>query len=369
MSFREELRFNPFEKYERYVEEISKKFNYTSRQQTLLLLMIPALIQVQGEQNEQTILDTLRNVPLVEVSSGTTMYDVLQEYKNKDIERRNRAGFVNDGDMKRAVGVYHSSPILGIDKNGQICIVGRNRVVAYRMMSQTYDMTSIVTASHEITHAIKNNNLPYQIEKDDDGSDILIERVGLILSKSTIKKEGESFILEEIGESGTGIEEGLTVLDEEKIVNVILGYLRQYGNFLTDEQKSFFAGIDINKEYISSSYMKQKAIARYILESGNLASLIPKVQMSGDNDLLIRTYNDTFADGRDHWAKIMELTDESLLIHYDKFAHMFGLEEWIKVNGQKEKANMCAIKEEILGYRNAYDSDKTRRGENIEQGQ
>lgn len=353
MGLREDIKYNPFERNREFINEISQKFGYTPRQQALLTVMMPAMIECYESENEHMIQELLREVEMIEATGDTTIYDVVKSKPNTGIEERdNGKKTVTEGELRRASGVHHVDTPLDIDENGEIRIEGkRTNYVAYRTHYESYTIDEVGGMLHELSHALKAQEVPYELVTSEDGTQILTERDGLIVRVYRVFKENGKIVKELLSEIGVGLEEATTVVDEKQMADIVLRLLRENGDLLSEEEKQFFSGIDVNKEFESNSYTVVSGAAERLQKDPILKQSMRRAQLKGDLRRLENEYNQTVGDTEsNHWKLLNDRVDELVVIGYDKFANIFDLENWLRENEEREMQVINSIAGEIKLY-------------------
>ena len=355
MSFREDIKFKPEEKYRKILEKINNKYNYDEKTYSLLQILIPELIQYYGSEYEEHIINALENNQIIRVNSPKLVGENIRQLK----ETAQNSGTIytldSDSEVEQvASGVYDSVVVLKENENKEIEIAERKGIIVY---NEGTPIIEIAVLAHELSHAIKSSKNEYTIENV-NGRNKLNVRSGLIQEVYDISQtENGQFILKKETRENVGIEEGINSLDEENIVNNILQGKNVDISLLTENAKKYLEHLQQEKSYSSDGYRIQRAVAqRFIEKIGK--KIIASAQIGNSIDMN-KYYNEKFTDSKNHWKEFNELVDESVRLTYDKFKNIFVLRQWLEKNGEKEKKCIGQIKEEL----NALDEAKSKEDE------
>lgn len=306
------------------IEEIIQKFGYSGILEKKLRAIVPAITQYYG--NEKLVIDTLMNVKIYLAKNYESIYDLSEKLKNNEIVYRELdKSAVSDSDMKRASGVFSNIPNITFDNEGNPKLDKYDSYIAvkYYDLDNEDERISDSTLIHEICHAIKSYNKPYEID-----GDILKQRSGLIQTTYKIVREDEKIYLDLVEDNNVGIEEGINEYDTSNIYKMVTG----------EENKS-------------GGYVFESEVAKGIMEHLNLKDNIRLAQFYPDKIDIQKEYNKVFKDSLDHWNIMNKKFDEVVKIGYDMFANAFNLEKWLDKNNLKMKTIQNDLITDLLQYK------------------
>lgn len=359
-GFRDEISVNYYTKYDKEIQSIIDENGYGQNISLKLKALVPVMIQYYGEDYKDVIFSTLRETKIIETKDNQTIYDVEKENSDPNIIKTGDVA-VNDGELKRAAGVYFSEPILEIGEDGKVVLQGRKSIIVYRKMN---DMPTSEFAyfTHEVGHAIKSNINEFKIEESEEGEQFLITRCGLSVDKSKVYAQQGKFMLETIYERNVGLEEGINCYEEESIVNMALWDRQSNRHMIPEDVLAYLDSFTLpegQKGYESKGYGIQKVIAENLMKRDKTKTFIRRAQID-DTLSASKEYNQLFKDGIDHWKELNEATDESVRIMYDKYANAFNIGKWLEENSQKEKDNIHRFCAEINAYKESIATEGER---------
>lgn len=249
-------------KYVSFVDEISNNYQYDSNIKHLLYLIIPAFVTKYSIYKEKLVLDTFRNIPIInsqEVNNSTqAFYTSIPKYQDNNITT-NKFIVLNN----------------------------------YKGISLVQLMDSLV---HEFNHAI-NSYLKEILIKDNK----LFLRTGLsyiIYSIPDLKSldKDDSYVLEEI----------LNTYQTEEIINIIKNY--NPSNDTIFYNTIYSINNETDNRYNSDAYYLEKTLLKPILDNKTFISTLNNLRISGDISDIEDWFNNITGDNKSY----------SLLIKYLK---------------------------------------------------
>ena len=202
-----------FDKY--FLNKLKEKYNYTDKIINALAKIIPSLLQFYGEEHSEIILEAIFNCEIIPCNSYQTISKIKRE---KELTKFTGEHLIGDIDLKRAEGVYISSPKISYDEiNNSYNIDKISRVI---VTSHTYNYDSpkgLEVLTYALCKLVKSYYNEYKLEENE-----IIKRYGISYEKRKIVKDGPNIYLDLFKESGKSLEEGFTIYDAEQIVSMIL---------------------------------------------------------------------------------------------------------------------------------------------------
>ena len=284
-------------------KEIIEKYNYDSALAEFLEQVYNELINYFGEEQRTIIHEAFLNCPIVNENCYTALKSrgFLDNISGKSL--------VNDGDLKRASGVYASNPQIIYNSNtNSYEILEVKRVVAIGDLKLNYEYIRAAII-HEIAHLVKGYYGEYSIN-----GNILTEKCGLIERKYELSSDGGNVLKTNISETGVGLEEGLNSMVEEDIARKI-----------------------INPEYKVSGYGTVTLVARQFTEIDDSLIKVIMAQFYKDKSELYETFGDDY-------YKLEEVVDKMYEYSLAQFAALFDSQ---KMRAISDEFNSYIINEYI----------------------
>lgn len=233
-------------------------------------------------KNEELVYEALYNTEIVSVKN---IYEYLREKELLE----NEDSLVTDDDLKRSAGVYHSSPKISF-VNGRYELTGINRVVAIVDLDLN-NASSKASLIHELLHLIKSYYNEYIVEGNN-----LTCYSGLITSTYELSFDGEKVTKKLINETGVGLEEGLTSIQEELISRKI-----------------------VDSEYKACGYGPVYSIAETLLEIFNVEDAVINAEIYHDKSELYSSL------GMDNYQALESLGDRIYELNLKMFSESMEL--------------------------------------------
>lgn len=277
--------------------KIIEKYNYGEKLGNLLKQIYEEFVLYFGVEQDSIIYEAFLNC---EIIVGENCYEAL---KKRNLLSENTNELVNEGDLKRASGVYSSMPLIKVnEKNNEFVLEDIKRIVC--ISSDNLDLEYVLSCLiHELSHLVKSYYKEYSLENN-----ILIERSGLIERYYNLSKSAGEIKKDFIKEKGVGLEEGFTSVLEEDIAKRI-----------------------VNPSYKSSGYGVVNVAARNFIKSDEDLKMFIMAEFYKDKSEIIKKYGEKYYD--------LELVvDKIYKYSLNLFANIFD----------KERFNM--IKEEMNNY-------------------
>ena len=250
-------------KYVSFVDEISNRYQYDSNIKHLLYLIIPAFVTKYSIYKEKLVLDTFRNIPIInshEVNNSTqAFYTSIPKYQDDNIIT-NKFIVLNN----------------------------------YKGISLVQLMDSLV---HEFNHAI-NSYLKEILIKDNK----LFLRTGLsyilysLPDLNSLDKD-DSYVLEEI----------LNTYQTEEIINIIKSYNPPNDTIFYNTIYSINNETDY--QYNSQAYYLEKTLLKPILDNKTFISTLNNLRISGDIIDIEDWFNNITSDNKSYSLLIKYLKD------------------------------------------------------------
>lgn len=259
-------------------ENIINKYGYTEEFNKFLKEIYYELVKEFGQ--EEIIYEALLNTPIVSVDN---VYEYLKD--NNLLDESDT--LVEEGDLRRSSGVFHSKPAINYNIDNTYKIVNINRVVAVVNFDLNND-SSKATLIHELCHLVKAYNNEYVIDNN-----MLLSRNGLVEQTYELSFDGTKVSTKLVKEIGVGLEEGLTSVSEENIAQKI-----------------------VNPEYKSSGYGVVNSIAKNLLSIPNMREILVSAEMYHDKSEL---YNTLGSD----YNSLEELADRIYKLNLIMFSQAF----------------------------------------------
>ena len=250
-------------KYVSFVDEISNNYQYDSNIKHLLYLIIPAFVTKYSIYKEKLVLDTFRNIPIInsqEVNNSTqAFYTSIPKYQDDNIIT-NKFIVLNN----------------------------------YKGISLVQLMDSLV---HEFNHAI-NSYLKEILIKDNR----LFLRTGLsyvLYSLPDLKSldKDDSYVLEEI----------LNTYQTEEIINIIKSY--NPPNDTIFYNTIYSVNNETDNRYNSDAYYLEKTLLKPILDNKTFISTLNNLRISGDISDIEDWFNNITGDNKSYFLLIKYLKD------------------------------------------------------------
>lgn len=211
---------------------------------------------------------------------------------------------VKEGELKRASGVYQSTPCFSISEN-EVELKGRDRTIGIKQWPDSMRIEELVTFVHELGHAIKGHEKEFELQNNEKGEQILVERSGLAYNTYKVTLQQGMVVMEVLDERNLGLEEGINTLDEEEIINNILFRKEQDTHLLPENCRDYLEKVKTKGEkepYKVTGYVLQKVFSERIMYDLGLKKAIKKDQLEGKNTIEAK-YNERFEDGENHWRR------------------------------------------------------------------
>lgn len=198
---------------DKFVDDISIKYNYDDRTIKALKKIIPAMIDYYGSEYEDIIIDAIGDTEIIHCNSYQTVLMVLEKY--------NMLNNIDNGvaELKNSDGVYASLPSVYYDdvfNSFKIKNIRRKVVVSHTFNFDSPKGLEVLTL--QLCKLIKSYVSEYEI----DGNNI-IRKNGICVSKSKIilgNKGNISFL--PLEKNNEALEMGMNINDTESIVSLIL---------------------------------------------------------------------------------------------------------------------------------------------------
>lgn len=198
-----------------FLDKIKDKYNYNEKIVNALAKIIPSLLQFYGYEHSEVILEAIFNCEIIPCNSYQTISKIKKE---KELSKFTGETLIGDIDLKRAEGVYISSPKVSYSEiENTFNIDDISRVI---VTSHTYNYDSpkgLEVLTYAICKLVKSYFNEYVIEENK-----IIKRYGISIEERMILKEENDIYLDFIKETGKALEEGFTIYDAEQIVSMIL---------------------------------------------------------------------------------------------------------------------------------------------------
>lgn len=318
-ELQEKYKYNPFTKYSNELESVIFEKGYNENIANMIRLSFPIMIEHYGHEYKDTLLDVLKDVDIVIPEDGETMYDVVQKYTPKNIEHRSQVSAVNNGELKKAAGVYHSAPILEI-KDGKVVLIGKSEFIGIAEISDKLEQ--LATFVHENGHGFKSNKNSMNLLEDENGNQILITRNGISVTYSKVYIENGIIVVEDIQENNIGLEEGINTYDENCIMNRILSLPINEIPENCQQLRNSLILPDSETEYSSSGYVQETLCADKLITKCKLASNIRQDQFIGTSTCELK-YDSIAKNPENTWKVLNSRIDKSVKDTYARYQHIF----------------------------------------------
>ncbi len=272
------------------IENIIKQFNYDETLANFLRELYPEFINYLGKDKEPIIYEALLNTPIVLCNN---VYTALKKANLLDTDD---SSLVSNADLKRASGVYQSTPIVKYNPETNTYYISEiKRLVAINAQDFTSEFSK-TTLIHELSHLIKS-----YYEECTITNDILTIRSGLItiIEKLTVENGHVKKTL--ISEQSIGLEEGLTSLMEEEIGKKL-----------------------VNPNFEIHGYGVLNVIAHNLCEKFNLKDIILNAEVLNKKDELITVLDSIMPDA---YAKLDDITTKVYELSLKIFAEVYNPEK------------------------------------------
>ena len=198
---------------DKFVDDISIKYNYDDRTIKALKKIIPAMINYYGSEYENIIINAIGDTEIIHCNSYQTVLMVLEKY--------NMLNNMDNGiaELKNADGVYASLPNVYYDdalNSFKIKNIKRKIVISHTFNFDSPKGLEVLTL--QLCKLIKSYVLEYEIIDNN-----IIRKNGIYNSKSKIilgNKGNISFL--PIDKTNEALEMGMNINDTENIVSLIL---------------------------------------------------------------------------------------------------------------------------------------------------
>ena len=233
------------EKEKEFIDKISDEYGYDSNIRHLLYVIIPAFIIKYGISKEKLILDTFKEIIIINSNKESNM-----------------------------VKAYYSSIPRYI--NGEYKTIKKMVIHNYNKISLVNLLDNLV---HEFNHAVNS----YQKEIKETNKYILL-RTGLtyrVYNKSDLSfvKKDNSFILEEI----------INTKQTEDVINIIKSF---NPNNSSISNTIYAINSETNHMYNSNSYYLQSYVCKEILENRTFISTLEGLRLTGDIYEITKWFDD-----------------------------------------------------------------------------
>ena len=223
------------EKERVYIDQISDKYNYDDNIRHLLYIIIPAFIIKYGFKNEKLILNTFKDIQII----------------NSDRE-------------DKYIKAYYSSKIRVI--NGEYSTIKFMVIQNYNKIFLVNLLDNLV---HEFNHAVNSYNNEIKVTKN-----YIYLRTGLtyrLYDKNTLEfiRKDSSHLLEEI----------INTKQTEEIINIIKSF---DGNNRNISNTIYAINNETSHKYNSNSYYLESRICRQILENRTFINTLANLRIVGD---------------------------------------------------------------------------------------
>lgn len=288
-----------------FKEEIKNKYGYDEELAETIAMTAESIIDYMGSEYESIILEAISSCKYIiannfkldengkQVGIAENIYDVL---KREGMLEHIEGSTVNDGDLKRAGGVYTSVPRIS-EHEGKFTIDSIDRVIVLPNYFNHNNPASLGTASHETMHLVKAYVKEYEIEGNK-----LKQRFGLGHGEYSLGVQGGKVIRTLIKETGIGTEEGANTYDELSLIR------NTY---------------DSNYEVYGYPY--QRSICGYLADGIGLGPIIREAQLTGDIDEVKKLFDTHIDIGFEGFNEKM---DETVRLEYERFANIFDEEKY-----------------------------------------
>ena len=251
-----------------YIDEICNKYNYDSNITHLLHIIIPAFILKYGISKEKLILNTFKDIKII-----------------------------NSNEENNMVKAYYYSTPIKIDNE-----IKTNKT----MVINNYNNISLVDLLDNLVHEF-NHALNSYINEIYISSKYIYLRTGLtyrVYSKENLKfiKKDSSFILEEI----------INTKQTNDIINIIK-------EFDSSDNTIYAINSETKDKYKSNSYYLQSYVCKEILENKTFISTLENLRINGEV-YDIRKWFDDIIGKEGTYKELIHLLEEvyNLEIEYTK---------------------------------------------------
>ena len=272
------------------VQNIITKYHYDGSLAEFLPKLYTEFVNYFGRDKEPIIYEALLNTEII------TCHNIYSALNERGLLEKRADNIVQDGDLKRAAGVYHSLPIINYDPTtNTYSIKDIKRIVAINTedFSSSYSKTVLI---HELSHLIKSYYAEYNLN-----GDILTTRSGLITSKEQLSIKNDTLVKTPILEESVGLEEGLTSVIEEDIAKIL-----------------------VNPDYKVSGYGVVNAIARLLTDKYNLKEALLNAQVLNEKESIISLFDELLPD---LYAKLSSVSDKLYQLSLKMFSEIFDPEK------------------------------------------
>lgn len=198
-----------------YIDKLIEKYNYDSKTINALSKIVPALTDYYGEEYEEIILNAIYNCKIIPCNSYQTISKIEKE---KELTKHQKINSITEMNLKRNDSRYISDVQISyntLTNTFNIEETSRTIVTAHTFNYDSPKGLEVLT--YALCKLVKSYHNEYEIKENK-----LIKKTGLLTEEMRIIKEKENIYLVTEKETGTGLEEGLTIYDTEQIVSMVL---------------------------------------------------------------------------------------------------------------------------------------------------
>lgn len=227
-------------RYLKFVDNLSIKFNYNNNIRHVLYIIVPSFIIKYGIKNERKILNIFENTKII-INETKNNYNIAS-FNRKIIKTNNSYQL----DKKIILYKYNKIPLIDL-------------------------IDSII---HEFNHAINSFN-----------NEITIDNKYIYLRSGIVYTKYEKLTLNKILDDSNSIvlEEILNTIQTENIINIILSFSHYKDKIKNIEIINMLYALsnEVNSKYTSKAYKLQTFISRELVKNSTFISTINQLRFSG----------------------------------------------------------------------------------------